>query len=96
VTRSLGCGSCFFGGDPRSLAGLAQQLLLLSEYLERLPMLVRDLAGFFCELPESFRFIPYGFACNAMLFGELTIFFRRLTAVLTLRAPNLRLLSMLL
>ncbi len=59
------CLACSFGRDPRLFAGGARHLsrgpellLLLSDGLERVSMVVAELARLLRQTPELFRFVP--------------------------------------
>ena len=66
--------ACSFGRDPRLFAGGARRLsrgpellLLLSDGLERVSMVVAELARLFRQTPELFRFVPGSLGQPAVL-----------------------------
>jgi hypothetical protein len=69
MQRGRGGLARILGGNPRRFGGDTQTFLILSNELERFPMLISGLPGLFSQPSESLCFIPRGLGNDAMLFS---------------------------
>jgi len=70
MQRGRGGLARVLGGNPCALGGDTQTFLILSNELERFPMLVSDLSCFLRQASESLSFIPRGFGNDPMPFSD--------------------------
>src|SRR6188508_3328056 len=95
-TSGLGGAARLFSGGSGRLGGVPQILRFLSQFLQRLTVLVADPSGLLCQLPEPFGFRSRSLRRRPMPFGGLAIEFGLLTAILRLSPLDLRVLAVLL